>query len=409
MPDSRANDAMIRRLEKELEERSAAAQGLIANAEDGSRDLNDAEKETLSSLRDRMGQIQGQLQELESTRDAAEQVGERMRQLDQAITYARRTGGAPVEYRSAGAWALDMYKSSLGDRTATERLEIYLRAAAHQKTSDNLGIVPDPIVGDVVSYVDAARPLTTVIGPQPLPSSTFHRPKVTQGTSVAVQGSAGAAADEKAELVSQKMTITRVTGTAVTYGGYVNVSRQDIDFSSPQILDIIIRDLAARYAIQTETAVGTALDGSTATAVGYGASPTAATIRAALWAAAGDIYIGTAGQGRVILALAPDRLEVFGPLFTPIVSVSQTGDGLSAGDYSSGLVGAVAGIPAYMSAGLASTKAFLFSTAAIDVFEQRVGTLQVTEPSVMGVQIAYAGYFTPMRLQDTGIIELTAS
>jgi hypothetical protein len=195
----------------------------------------------------------------------------------------------------------------------------------------------------------------------------------------------------------------------VTYGGYVNVSRQDIDFSSPQILDIIIRDLAARYAVQTETAVGTALDGSTATAVGYGASPTAATIRAALWAAAGDIYIGTAGQGRVILALAPDRLEVFGPLFTPIVSVSQTGDGLSAGDYSSGLVGAVAGIPAYMSAGLASTKAFLFSTAAIDVFEQRVGTLQVTEPSVMGVQIAYAGYFTPMRLQDTGIIELTAS
>jgi hypothetical protein len=288
-------------------------------------------------------------------------------------------------------------------------LEIYLRAAAHQKTADNLGIVPDPIVGDVVSYVDAARPLTTVIGPQPLPSSTFHRPKVTQGTSVAVQGSAGAAADEKAELVSQKMTITRVTGTAVTYGGYVNVSRQDIDFSSPQILDIIIRDLAARYAVQTETAVGTALDGSTATAVGYGASPTAATIRAALWAAAGDIYIGTAGQGRVVLGLAPDRLEVFGPLFTPIVSVAQTGDGLSAGSYSSGLVGAVAGIPTYMSAGLASGKAFLFSTAAIDVFEQRVGTLQVTEPSVMGVQVAYAGYFTPMRLQDTGIIELTAT
>jgi hypothetical protein len=384
-------------------------QGIIATAQDSERDLNDAEKETMGSLRDRMGHIKDQLTELEATREAAEMVSSRMRQLDQALTTARRVGSEEIEYRSAGAWALDMYKSSLGDRAATERLEIYLRAAAHQKTADNLGIVPDPIVGDVVSYVDAARPLTTVIGPQPLPSSTFHRPKVTQGTSVAVQGSAGAAADEKAELVSQKMTITRVTGTAVTYGGYVNVSRQDIDFSSPQILDIIIRDLAARYAVQTETAVGTALDGSTATAVGYGASPTAATIRAALWAAAGDIYIGTAGQGRVVLALAPDRLEVFGPLFAPIVSVSQTGDGLSAGDYSSGLVGAVAGIPAYMSAGLASTKAFLFSTAAIDVFEQRVGTLQVTEPSVMGVQIAYAGYFTPMRLQDTGIIELTAS
>ena len=69
----------------------------------------------------------------------------------------------------------------------------------------------------------------------------------------------------------------------------------------------------------------------------------------------------------------------------------------------------MAGVPTYMSAGLASGKAFLFSTAAIDVFEQRVGTLQVTEPSVLGVQVAYAGYFTPLRLVDNGIIELTAT
>ncbi|MGH2373005.1 MAG: phage major capsid protein, partial [bacterium] len=353
MAGSQANDSMIRRLEKELEERNAAVQGIIATAQDTERDLNDAEKETMSSLRDRMGQIKDQLTELESTREAAEMVSSRMKQLDQALTTARRVGSEDIQYRSAGHYALEMYHAHLGDRAAAERLEIFHRAAAHQKTSDNLGVVPDPIVGDVVSFIDAARPLTTVIGPQVLPSSTFHRPKVTQGASVAVQGAAGGAGDEKAELVSQKMTITRVTGNAVTYGGYVNVSRQDIDFSSPQIMDIIIRDLAARYAIQTEAAVGTALDGSTSTNVGYGVSPTAATIRAALWAAAGDIYIGTAGQGRVVLGLAPDRLEVFGPLFTPIVSVAQTGDGLSAGDYASGLVGAVAGIPTYMSAGLA--------------------------------------------------------
>ena len=48
--------------------------------------------------------------------------------------------------------------------------------------------MPDPIVGEVVNFVDAARPLVTLIGPQNLPSSTFHRPRVTQGTSVAVQG-----------------------------------------------------------------------------------------------------------------------------------------------------------------------------------------------------------------------------
>jgi hypothetical protein len=66
-------------------------------------------------------------------------------------------------------------------------------------------------------------------------------------------------------------------------------------------------------------------------------------------------------------------------------------------------------MPAVMSAGLTTTQAFLFSTAAIEVFEERVGTLQVTEPSVMGVQVAYAGYFTPLTIDDDAIIELTAT
>jgi HK97 family phage major capsid protein len=409
MPDSRANDAMIRRLEKELEERNSAAQGIIANAEDTSRDLNDAEKETLGALRTRMGTIQDQLSQLEGFSEEASKVSERMKQLDQAFTSARRAGAGEVEYRSAGAYALDAYQSALGDRAASERIEIFHRAAAHQKTADNLGVIPNPILDGVINYIDAARPLVNVLGPKPMPSATWFRPLVTQGTSVAVQGAAGGSADEKAELVSQKMTITRLTANAVTYGGYVNVSRQNIDFSSPGVMDTIINDLAGRYAIQTEAALGTNLDASTSTNVGYGASPTAATIRAALWTAASTIYTATAGLGRIVLALSPGRLPVFGPLFAPIVSVAQTGDGLSAGDFSQGLIGAVGGIPTYMSAGLGTNKAFLFSTSAVEVYEQRVGTLQVTEPSVLGVQVAYAGYFTPLRIVDNGVIELTAT
>ena len=297
----------------------------------------------------------------------------------------------------------------MGDRTATERIEVFHRAAAHQKTTDNLGVVPDPIVGDVLNFIDAGRPLASVIGIQNLPAATFYRPRVTQGTSVAVQGSAGAAADEKAELVSQKMTISRTTATAITYGGYVNVSRQDIDFSSPQIMDIIIRDLAARYAIQTEAATGASLMASGTTAVGYGASPTAATIRAALWSAASGIYTAVQGQGRVVLGLSPGRLSVFGPLFAPITGVVANGEGMSAGDFGSGAVGSIGGIPVFMSPGLTGTQAVLFSTAAIEAFEQRVGTLQVTEPSVLGVQVAYAGYFTPLRLINAAIVPLTAT
>jgi HK97 family phage major capsid protein len=403
-------DAMINRLEREIAERDSFIQGTVANAQDTERDLTTSEQELVTESRKRIEVVEEQL---ESLRAASERtLKARQRAADIQAQFAKmrhEVDTGEIEYRSAGAYVLDQYKAAMNDRAAQERLEIFNRAAAHQKTSDNAGLIPNPILGPVINFIDSARPLTALLGPKPMPSQSWFRPLVTQGTSVAVQGSAGAAADEKAELVSQKMTITRLTATAVTYGGYVNVSRQDIDFSEPQVLDAIINDLAARYAVQTEAALGTSLDASTSTNVGYGASPTAATIRAAIWSAAATVYTATAGVGRVVLALSPGRLPVFGPLFVPIVNVSQTGDGLSAGDFNQGLVGTVAGVPTYMSAGLGTNKAFLFSTAAAEVYEQRVGTLQVTEPSVLGVQVAYAGYFTPLRLVDNGIIELTAT
>jgi uncharacterized protein YdiU (UPF0061 family) len=97
---------------------------------------------------------------------------------------------------------------------------VYTRAAAHQKTSDNTGIIPIPQIGEVINFIDSSRPMVSAIGPREMPSQNWYRPLITQQPTVGVQGSAGAAADEKSELVSQKMTITKLTGTAVTYGGY---------------------------------------------------------------------------------------------------------------------------------------------------------------------------------------------
>jgi hypothetical protein len=211
------------------------------------------------------------------------------------------------------------------------------------------------------------------------------------------------------------MTITRLSGTAVTYGGYVNVSRQDIDFSTPDIMDIVIEGLANAYALQTETATGTALDASAATNVGYSASPTAATLTAALWSAAATIYAAVKRPGNLILAVAADRLAAFGPLFPPYnVQNGQSAAGLLAGSFGSGVVGNVAGVQLIMSPGLASGKSFLFHPDAVDVFERRVGALQATEPSVLGIQVAYAGYFTPVLIPaggvtSNGVIELTAT
>lgn len=402
------SDAMISRLEGELEERNAFIQGTIASAQDSGRDLSDNETELIKSAKARVDNLRSQLDTLYDSRTSTIEARRRAVEVNTELSRMRKqTDSGPVEYRSAGAYMLDSWKAHTGDREAQERLEIFSRAAAHQKTGDNPGIIPDPIVGGVVNFIDAARPLVSAIGPMDLPSATWHRPKVTQHTAVGAQGAAGGAADEKTELVSQKMLITRLTANAVTYGGYVNVSRQNIDFSGPQALDLVVNDLAQQYAIETEAATAAALVASPNTVeltTALGGTPTEDELLAAIWTAVANTYNATKGQGRLVLALSADQLGVYGKLFGNYVNPQNSASpGFQAGNFGQGVMGSISGVPVVMSSGLPSGSAILFSTAGIEVFEQRVGALQVTEPSVLGVQVAYAGYFTPLTIETAGI------
>lgn len=410
MPTSTHTDAMIDRINGEIEERSAFIEGVIANAQDQDRDLTENEKELTVQARSRLTALDDQLKTLYGSREITTQARSRAVEVHKEFERLRhQVDNGPIEYRSTGAYLADYIAASNGSRDAMERLEVFTRAAAHQKTSDNLGVVPDPIIGNVVNFIDASRPLVNFLGPQNLPSATWYRPKVTQRTTVAAQGSAGAAADEKSELVSQKMTISRLTGTAVTYGGYVNVSRQDIDFSQPSMLDVVVNDLASQYAIQTEAALGT-LVGAQANNIelttASGGVPTAAELAAGLWAAAAAVYTATKGVGRIALVVPPARLGNWGGLFAPVNPQNAQSTGFLAGDFGSGVMGSVSGIPVICSPGypvVANHYGALISSAAVEVYEQRIGALQVTEPSVLGVQVAYAGYFSPMLIETAGV------
>ncbi|OFB37967.1 hypothetical protein BA059_16865 [Mycolicibacterium sp. (ex Dasyatis americana)] len=410
-----SGDDMIRRLESELREKQSFANEIINRAQAGSRDLSDEDKTLLGETRGRIEVIKDQLETIEDLSRVSFESSNRAKQVGQAIDSMRgRQPGAEVEYRSAGEFMLDSYKSHLGDREAAERVELFYRAAAHQKTTDNLGVVPDPVIGEVLNFVDGSRPIVGLLGARPLPGATWHRPKVTAHTTVGKQGTNGAAADEKTELVSQKMTITRIDASAVTYGGYVNVSRQNIDFSNPSAFDAIVNDLSLQYAIQTEAATGAALLATTnevELATASGGTPTADDLVAGLWAAVANVYTATKGAGSPVLVVDPSKLSVWGKAFS---SYTMNQDGRASGlnitsAFGQGMVGNIQGIPVLVSAGLGGAGTdfgVLLSTAAVEVYEQRIGTLQVTEPSVLGVQVAYAGYFTPMVVESGGIQRL---
>jgi HK97 family phage major capsid protein len=401
---SHASDAMLSRLQTEIEERREFQNQLVESAQSDSRDLTDQELELYTRAADRMRELERQADPLRESSRIAVDSSRRIAELQTAYASARGEPAAPtVEYRSAGAYIADRWQAGAGVEAAMRRIETYERAAAHQTTPDNLGVIPEPVVGSVVQFVDAARPVTTALGPQAAPSGMFKRPKVTQHTD------AGPQATEKTELVSQKMLISSIPVTMTTIGGYVNVSRQNIDWSSPNILDLVVNDLAAQYAITTEQATCADIEGSagpTLTTPITGAS-TADQVAKGLWEAAGLAYAAMKGTGRLFVAVAPDMLGVFGALFAPVNPQNAQSAGFSAGSFSSGTMGSIAGIPVVMSPGLTAGQAFVVNTAAEEVFEQRVGTLQVTEPSVLGVQVAYAGYFAAVTIDSGGIVKLT--
>jgi HK97 family phage major capsid protein len=398
-----ATDALLARYSGEIEERQNFINGVLESAEKETRDLTSQELELLTKTRDRISDLNKQVDPIREAARIAHDSRERTADIARMFRDARNPEKAqPLEYRSAGEYVLEMWRASLGDNDAGERLELYNRAAAHQTTAGVPGLLPVPVVAPVVNFIDSSRPLVSALGPRQLPAQNWSRPKVTQHTSVASQSA------EKAELVSQAMVISKLTGTAYTYGGYVNVSRQAIDFTQPGVMDIVINDLAAQYAIQTEgyaatTFAAAATAGST---LPTGAN-TADQIAGALWAAASAIYTATKGIGRVFAVIPPGLLAGWGPVFPPYGPMNQQGQGFSAADFSTGLAGMIAGIPIYVSNAIAANTALVMSSAAAEVYEERIGSLQVVEPSVLGIQVAYAGYFSALVIESTGIIKIT--
>jgi HK97 family phage major capsid protein len=392
---------MLARLQAELEEKRTLMDGLVEGAESSGRDMTAEESELYTRARDRMRVVAGQMEPLQEGARIAIESRARTQELVGMYASARNPQAASVEYRSPGAYVAEMYYAQLGDTDSRNRLDVFNRVAAHQTTADNPGLLPESIVSPLVNYIQVARPIVGTLGPTDLGSGAWSYARVTQHTSVAKQ------AGEKTELASRKMLVTKTPLGADTFGGYVNVSKQDINRSSPSILDMVINDLAEQYAIATELEAGTVLTAAaTAGPVLPTGANTPAQIAAAIWGAAGTVFAATKGQGRTVVAVSPDQLGAIGPIFPPINPTNAYSSGFSPPS-EQGEQGSIAGLSVIMSAGLAAGTILVYSTAAAKAFEYKYGNLQVVEPSVWGVQVGYAGDFDAVVIEPTGIVKIT--
>jgi HK97 family phage prohead protease len=151
-------------------------------------------------------------------------------------------------YHIGGDTFANMNKA-VAEFSATQRTALQA-AAGDVLTSDTPGLLPVPVLGPLVQDLNFLRPVIDVLGARAFPdggaSKTFVRPTITTHTSVAAQASELAAAS------ATTMVIAANTVTKTTLAGQVTLSIQDIDFTSPAAMQLILNDLMGEYMIASD-------------------------------------------------------------------------------------------------------------------------------------------------------------
>jgi hypothetical protein len=189
-------------------------------------------------------------------------------------------------------------------------------------------------------------------------------------------------AAEKTLTASQKMVIGKIPVQAETFAGHLNISRQDIKWTSPAIMQIVFDDFANVYANATDNEA----------AEDFVTSITAAAVPIATWDAAGiyEAVYGAAAAGMGVSNSGPDTVwvspDVWGRLGGLTTQERPLFPGINPG-----------GSDAPMGS-LVVDKNFPAGTMVMgpsvyaEWYEDVDGLMQVGEPDVLGQLVGYAGY-----------------
>jgi len=377
--------AYLDRLNEQYDEIRAGVDTLVNRAAEDGRDVTDAEQEQVDRDQTRMTELQTAIEHYSAIETQAAKVGELRRSVPATSPQTTRTKVTEPEYDitrefpTIGDYAITVHRATaLKDRDAIEKLE---RATAHQKTTDNPGLIPRPVLGPVINTLEATRPFISSIGVKSLPAGAFDRPQVTQHVAVAKQPA------EKDLTASQVLKVNKLPVTAATYAGHLNISRQDIKWSSPGILQIVFEDFAAIYAqVTDQDACDQFLASITNPVV-----PIASTDPGDFF---GAIYGAAAASLDLAASFMPDTMwvspDVWGSLGGATNSQGQpTFPGLSVGNANTG---SPMGLKMVVDGNFPADTMVIGPSKSAEWYEDVDGLMQVGEPDVLGQLVGYAGF-----------------
>jgi len=140
---------------------------------------------------------------------------------------------------------------------ASKRNQTAIQAAAGDiLTSDTPGLLSVSVLGPVFQDLNYVRPVVNAFGARAMPntpSRQFIRPTITTHTSAAVQSG------QLDAVSATTMVVASNTVTKSTVAGQVTLSRQDIDFTDPAAMQVVLNDLAGQVLIKTDDIAADAL------------------------------------------------------------------------------------------------------------------------------------------------------
>jgi HK97 family phage prohead protease len=287
--------------------------------------------------------------------------------------------------------------AAVADYTASKRTALQA-AAGDVLTTDTPGLLPVPVLGPLVQDLNFLRPVVDAVGARAYPDNgqqkTFIRPTITTHTSVASQSELGSASATTMVIASNSISKT-------TLAGQVTLSVQDIDFTSPAAMQLILNDLMGEYMIASDNlAADNLLTAASASGVWDG---TVADLLKSVYDSAVDIS-SNRNWTPTHMFVSPDVWGQLGqladttgrPVF-PFIGAGLTGQNALGGGQASSWNGNPLGLQLVVDSNFAAKTMIITRVGqgagdAYEFYESIRGLMSVEQPSVLGRNMSFHGY-----------------
>jgi HK97 family phage prohead protease len=296
----------------------------------------------------------------------------------------------------------------LTDPAKFEAMQVGIQAAAPDTiTTDTPGILPLPIVQPVYNNFRGNRPVIDALGARALPGggSTFIRPKVTTHLSVAEQ------ATQNSQVQIGTLVVDDIVVSKVSFAGTTTLSEQVIDWTQPEVIGVVLDDMARIYANTTDNYAADALKTGATETNAFGNDATNPEQWAAFVStAAQDILTNSNGNLPTHLFVSPNMwgyllglVDTAGrPLFPMLGPMNAYGD-LTVTEGA----GMAFGLRVVVDRNFATDTVIVGNAEGFEVYEQQKGAIAVDVPSTLSRTIAFRGYLGVVMIDAMKFIKAT--